>query len=103
MAYEYYVCKISNETEINRKHKIPRSWVGKLEKDFKQIIFAGDIDKYALFTKKELLELASNYASWVEANNYNLESTHTKALDYINQFEDGVFLVSVIWWETGLT
>lgn len=83
MAYEYYVCKISNETEINRKHKIPRSWVGKLEKDFKQTIFAGDIDKYALFTKKELLELASNYASWVEANNYNLESTHTKALDYL--------------------
>lgn len=103
MAYDYFVCKVSNETEINRKHEIPRSWVGKLEKDFKQTIFAGDIDKYALFTKKELLELASNYASWVEANNYNLESTHTKALDYINQFEDGVFLVSVIWWETGLT
>ena len=55
MAYDYFVCKVSNETEINRKHEIPRSWVGKLEKDFKQTIFAGDIDKYALFTKKELL------------------------------------------------
>lgn len=103
MAYDYFVCKVSNETEINRKHEIPRSWVGKLEKDFKQTIFAGDIDKYALFTKKELLELASNYASWVKANNYNLDSSHIEALNYINQFEDGVFLVSVIWWESGLT
>ena len=75
----------------------------KLEKDFKQTIFAGDIDKYALFTKKELLELASNYASWIEANNFKPDSSHNEALDYINQFEDGVFLVSVIWWETGLT
>ena len=103
MAYDYFVCKVSNETEINRKHEIPRSWVSKLEKDFKQTIFAGDIDKYALFTKKELLELASNYASWIEANNFKPDSSHNEALDYINQFEDGVFLVSVIWWETGLT
>ena len=102
MAYEYYVCKVSNETEINRKHKVPRYWF-KDEKDFKETIFAGDIDKYALFTMQELLELASDYTSRCKAGNYESSSSHQAALDYINQFNDGIFLVSIIWWETGLT
>lgn len=97
MAYEYYLCKVSNETEINRKHRVPRYWF-KNEKDFKETIFAGDIDKYALFTKQELLELASDFAS----KTTSINSIHDKALDYINQFADGVFLVSVVWWESGL-
>lgn len=101
MAYEYYLCKVSNETEINRKHRVPRYWF-KDKKDFKETIFAGDIDKYALFTKQELLELASDYASRCEADNREPSSPHKEALDYINQFADGVFLVSVVWWESGL-
>lgn len=102
MAYEYYLCKVSNETEINRKHRVPRYWFGNVEKGFKETIFAGDIDKYALFTKQELLELSSDYASRCKAGNYQTNSPHDEALNYINQFEDGMFLVSVIWWETGL-
>lgn len=99
MAYDYFVCKVSNAKEINRKQKVPKYWFNGRQQDFKNVIFAGDIDMYALYTQKELLELASKY----DKDSYRKpDSIDSKALEYINSFDDSVFLVSAIWWESGL-
>ncbi len=99
MAYEYYVTKVSHTTEINRKQRIPKYWFNGYEKDFKQVLFAGDWDKYALYTKQELLDMASKFD---DEYYRKADRVDTKALEYINRSEDDIFLISAIWWESGL-
>lgn len=100
MAYDYFVSKISNigKNGLDRIG-MPR-WVDHLQGEFKKVVFAGDLDFYGLFTKDELIKSAERYAE-IFTHPRDPDSDHHKALEYIQNSDDAVFLVSVIWWESG--
>lgn len=109
MAYEYFITRISDfELENPQRLKIP-DWVNDpLSKEgFKSIIRYGELDKFAIFTKDEILEKAKKYeeARKGSALNHMVEpnSSHAKAIEHIEGHEDAIYLLSAIFWESGLT
>lgn len=90
MAYDYYISRVSHIPPADIK-KFRVNWFNCWnDKNFKKVNFKGEIDQYALFTKAEILERARE------------DEFSKDALEYVKNNDDAVYLVSAVWWESGL-